>query len=102
MASSFIAEMKRRKVFRVGTMYVIGGWILLQLGDVIIEPLGFPAGLQTALIVGLAVGTVRTRASPSQRYDGRASADSIAVARVDRCELAIDTHCCNRPCSGEA
>ena len=32
---SFFTELKRRNVFRVGIAYVVGGWLLLQLTDVL-------------------------------------------------------------------
>jgi len=39
----------------VATMYVVGSWVLLQLGDVVIEPLGLPEWIQAALIIGVIV-----------------------------------------------
>lgn len=51
---TFFDELKRRKVIRVATAYVLGAWVLLQVGDVISEPLGFPGWYQTTLIFGLA------------------------------------------------
>ncbi len=53
MADSFLGELKRRKVFRVATGYVVTAWVLLQLGDVVIEPLGLPEWVQSGLIIGL-------------------------------------------------
>ncbi len=54
MAGSFLAELKRRKVTRAAVTYVVVAWALLQVGDVVIEPLGLPVWVQTALIMGLA------------------------------------------------
>ena len=53
MAGGFFEELKRRKVVRVATAYVVFAWVLLQLGDVVIEPLGLPDWIQAALIVGV-------------------------------------------------
>jgi adenylate cyclase len=50
---SFIGELKRRNVFRVGVAYVVGGWLLLQLTDVLSELLDLPdvAGRVIVLLV---------------------------------------------------
>ncbi|MEH6609737.1 MAG: hypothetical protein V7696_10235 [Halioglobus sp.] len=54
MSSNLYEELKRRKVIRAAVGYLIGAWLLLQVGDVVIEPLGLPVWVQTALIIGLA------------------------------------------------
>lgn len=56
LTRSFWSELKRRKVTRAAITYVLSAWVLLQLGDIVIEPLGWPAWFQTALIIGLAIG----------------------------------------------
>jgi TolB-like protein len=53
---SFIAQLKQRHVFRVAAMYAVTSWLLMQLGSVTFEPLGFPAWSQRALIILVAVG----------------------------------------------
>ncbi len=53
---SFLAQLKRRHVFRVAAMYAVIAWLLLQIGDVTFAPLGLPAWSQKALIIGLALG----------------------------------------------
>lgn len=40
---SFLAELKRRNVFRVGIAYVVAAWVLLQVLDVVGEILELPA-----------------------------------------------------------
>ena len=50
--SKFFAELKRRNVIRVGIAYVVFGWIVLQLVDVIVDPLRLPEWTAT-LVVGL-------------------------------------------------
>ena len=45
-----ILESRRRRVFRGVGLYVVGSWILLQIGDVVVEPLGLPEWSMTALL----------------------------------------------------
>lgn len=54
--SRFYGELKRRKVVRVGMFYAIGGWFLLQLGEVTFEPLEMPQWAIRALIYTVVVG----------------------------------------------
>ena len=53
---SFLQEIKRRKVIRVGVTYLIAAWLLLQIADVLFDPLKVPQWFMTALIVLLALG----------------------------------------------
>ena len=53
---SFMEELKRRKVIRVGVAYLIAGWLLLQVGDVLFDPLKVPDWFMPALIVLVALG----------------------------------------------
>ena len=39
---SFIAELKRRNVFRMGVLYVVTAWLILQIADIFIPALGIP------------------------------------------------------------
>ena len=39
---SLIAELKRRNVVRVGLLYAVGGWVVLQVADVLAQLLGLP------------------------------------------------------------
>jgi hypothetical protein len=52
----FYSEMKRRKVIRVGMFYAIGGWFLLQIGEVTFEPLELPAWAMRSLIYTVVAG----------------------------------------------
>ena len=59
MASSLktaFAELRRRRVFRVAAMYVVTGWILIQLGSAIFEPLGLPPWSMRLLLALLVLG----------------------------------------------
>jgi TolB-like protein/Tfp pilus assembly protein PilF len=52
------AEFRRRRVFRVAAVYLVVGWILVQVADATFEPLGFPPWASRLLIVLLALGFV--------------------------------------------
>src|SRR6056300_1510203 len=53
---SFLDEMKRRKVFQVAAVYAVMAWLIIQVIDVINEPLKLPDWLATVVIVLLAIG----------------------------------------------
>jgi len=53
---SFVGEINRRKVFQVVAVYAVVAWLLIQIVDVINEPLGLPNWFDTAVIVALAIG----------------------------------------------
>ncbi|HJU26959.1 MAG TPA: hypothetical protein VJ722_09810, partial [Rhodanobacteraceae bacterium] len=52
------AELRRRRVFRVAAVYVVAGWILIQLASATFEPLGFPPWSMRLLLVLLVIGFV--------------------------------------------
>ena len=45
----WLAELRRRKVFRVAVAYVVAGWALIQVADATFEPLGLPLWLVVTL-----------------------------------------------------
>ena len=53
---SFIQELKRRNVFRVGIAYVVGGWLLLQLTDVLSQLLDLPEVVGRIIVLLVAIG----------------------------------------------
>ncbi len=53
---SFFAELKRRNVFRVGIAYVVGGWLLLQLTDVLSQLLALPEVVGRVIVLLVAIG----------------------------------------------
>ena len=53
---SFLAEIRRRKVFQVAAVYAVMAWLIIQVVDVINDPLKLPDWLATVVIVLLAVG----------------------------------------------
>jgi adenylate cyclase len=52
----WIAELRRRKVFRVAIAYALVAWVLVQVADATFEPLGLPTIALRLLIVALALG----------------------------------------------
>lgn len=52
----FFKEVIRRKVIPVAVAYAIGGWVLLQVGDVLIGLLELPAWTGKVLVAGVAAG----------------------------------------------
>jgi hypothetical protein len=53
---SIIRELKQRKVFRVAAVYAVLAWGILQVVDVISEPLSLPLWFSTVTILLLAIG----------------------------------------------
>ena len=55
---SFINELKRRNVFKVGIAYAVTTWILLQLTDVVSEILVLPEWAPKLILLILVIGFV--------------------------------------------
>ena len=55
-ARSLLSRARRRGVLRVGGSYLVIGWLLLQIADVVLDPLGAPRWVMTAIIVAVALG----------------------------------------------
>ena len=53
---SLFEELKRRNVFRVGIAYVVGGWLLLQLTDVLSELLDLPDVVGRVIVLIVVIG----------------------------------------------
>ncbi len=53
---SFLEELRRRNVFKVGLAYLAMAWLLLQVGDTVFPAFGAPAWALQALIVFLVGG----------------------------------------------
>ena len=52
----FLAELKRRNVFRVGITYIVAGWLMLQLGEILFQFLAVPDWAGKLLVALLALG----------------------------------------------
>lgn len=50
------AELKRRNVFRVAAAYAVVAWLIVQVGDVAADNLGFPDWFMPMLFVVLGLG----------------------------------------------
>jgi adenylate cyclase len=59
---SFIAELKRRNVFKVGFAYIIVAWLLLQVSDTLVPALYLPewfnSGVAFVLIIGFPIALI--------------------------------------------
>jgi len=53
---SFVSELKRRKVFQVGAVYLVVAWLIMQVVDVVNEPLRLPEWFATVAILIVAIG----------------------------------------------
>jgi TolB-like protein/tetratricopeptide (TPR) repeat protein len=54
--ASFLGEIKRRKVFQVAVVYIVVAWAIIQVIDVVVEPLRLPDWFDTVAIVLLIAG----------------------------------------------
>lgn len=53
---SILGELKRRKVFQVAVAYLVIAWAILQVVDVVNQPLNLPSWFATVVILLLAIG----------------------------------------------
>ena len=53
---SFVRELKRRNVFRVGGAYLIIAWLLLQVSDTLVPALNLPDWFQSGVALLLILG----------------------------------------------
>jgi len=51
-----VREARRRSVFRVAALYVIGAWVILQVADVVFPGLGIPDSAISALLFAALLG----------------------------------------------
>jgi len=104
--TGLFAELKRRNVFRVGAMYAVAAWLLIQIADATFEPLGVPEsahrililiaalGFPVALVLGwlfdwTAEGLVRTPNDPEQEVVRLRSSRRIDFAIIAVLVLAL-------------
>ena len=55
---SFIAELKRRKVFRVAAAYLVAAWLLIQIVETVFPAFGLDNASFRILVIALAIGIV--------------------------------------------
>lgn len=53
---SFLSELKRRNVYRVGAMYLVAGWLILQVLDVVGPIMEMPESVAKFVLLALAIG----------------------------------------------
>jgi adenylate cyclase len=53
---TWFAELRRRKVFRVATVYLVAAWLAIQVADAVFDPMGLPGWTLKLVIVLLALG----------------------------------------------
>jgi len=53
---SFLAELKRRKVFRVGVVYAATAFVIIQAADIMLPSLGVPAWALSLIVVMVILG----------------------------------------------
>src|SRR6185295_863757 len=52
----FISELQRRKVLRVASAYVVGGWIVLQVALALQAAMALPPAFSTIILAALIIG----------------------------------------------
>jgi adenylate cyclase len=55
---SFIAELKRRNVFRVGLFYIVTAWLVIEVAETVLPLFDVPDGVLRGLVVLLVIGLV--------------------------------------------
>jgi adenylate cyclase len=55
-AKGFWNQLRKRKVVRVALVYIIVGWVVMQVGEVVFEGLGVPSWSLSLLIVLILLG----------------------------------------------
>ena len=55
---SFVEELKRRNVVRVGVAYGIAAWVLLQVADLVLEAIEAPSWVLQALMLIVGLGFI--------------------------------------------
>lgn len=53
---SFVQELRRRRVVRVTVVYAAVGWLLIEVADTVVPPLGLPGWVVTLVIILVALG----------------------------------------------
>ncbi|MBK7146966.1 MAG: hypothetical protein IPH76_17920 [Xanthomonadales bacterium] len=50
------AELKRRNVIRMGGLYLVGAWLLVQVAETVLPAFDVPGWVLRAIIIVLALG----------------------------------------------
>ena len=54
--TSFFAELKKRKIYRVAAVYVVTAWVIVQIASQVLPPFDVPRWVLSALVILLALG----------------------------------------------
>ena len=57
-ASSFLSELKRRKVYKVEVAYAVASWLLIQAASIFLPTFGAPQCMMKAVVAILALGFI--------------------------------------------
>ena len=97
----FFGELKRRNVFRVGTLYAVGAWVLLQVAELLFDILELPdvalkwvfgllvLGAPVALFLAWAYELTPDGVRPDHGPDSRASPSAPSVRHLDSAIIAL-------------
>ena len=55
---SFFSELKRRNLIRMAGLYLVGAWLLTQVGSTVLPMFGAPGWLPRSVVILLAIGFV--------------------------------------------
>jgi adenylate cyclase len=98
---NFFSELRRRKVFRVAIAYVIVGWILLQVGELLFPSFGAPEwvlkvfivlvalGFPLALVLAWALELTPEGLKAQDSIDNPSPSTDTAAASIERCSIAV-------------
>ena len=93
---SFFTELKRRNVFKVAVAYLVVAWLIIQVVNAVVVPLGLPAwtaaffivivaaGLPIALLLSWAYEITPDGVKPSDKVDEPRSITSKTGRTIDR------------------
>ncbi len=56
MSAGFLSELKRRNVFRMAGLYLVGAWLLVQVAGTVLPMFGAPGWVPRSIVILLAIG----------------------------------------------
>lgn len=56
MSIGFLSELKRRNVFRMAGLYLVGAWLLVQVASTVLPMFGVPEWVPRGIVILLAIG----------------------------------------------
>ena len=54
--ATLFSELRRRHVLRVGAVYLVAAWLVIQVSDLVVPRLGLPDALVTGIILVIGIG----------------------------------------------